>query len=92
MENVIGFGEVAIAIFMSFAVALTVQWIGLVALMRLMPARKAGLETAKVAGQGCRGKLGSCHSCRGSGKTRHEGFCSQKVNRRREKRADLVRY
>ena len=49
MENVIGFGEVAIAIFTSFAVALTVQWIGLVALMRLMPARKAGLATPKVA-------------------------------------------
>jgi hypothetical protein len=49
MENVIGFGEVAIAIFTSFAVALTVQWIGLVALMRLMPARKAELATAKVA-------------------------------------------
>jgi hypothetical protein len=49
MENVIGFGEVAIAIFTSFAVALTVQWIGLVALMRLMPARKPGLATANVA-------------------------------------------
>ncbi len=56
MENVIGFGEVAIAIFMSFAVALTVQWIGLVALMRLMPAREAGLEMAKVAGQGVQRK------------------------------------
>jgi hypothetical protein len=58
MENVIGFGEVAIAIFMSFAVALTVQWIGLVALMRLMPAREAGLATAKVAEHEAQRKVG----------------------------------
>jgi hypothetical protein len=58
MENVIGFGEVAIAIFTSFAVALTVQWIGLVALMRLMPARKAGLATAKVAEREAQRKVG----------------------------------
>jgi hypothetical protein len=58
MENVIGFGEVAIAIFTSFAVALTVQWIGLVALMRLMPARKAGLATAKVAEREPQRKVG----------------------------------
>ena len=58
MENVIGFGEVAIAIFTSFAVALTVQWIGLVALMRLMPARKAGLATAKVAEHEAQRKAG----------------------------------
>jgi hypothetical protein len=58
MENVIGFGEVAIAIFTSFAVALTVQWIGLVALMRLMPARKAGLATAKAAEREARSKVG----------------------------------
>ncbi len=58
MENVIGFGEVAIAIFTSFAVALTVQWIGLVVLMRLMPARKAGLATAKVAEREAQRKVG----------------------------------
>jgi hypothetical protein len=58
MENVIGFGEVAIAVFTSFAVALTVQWIGLVALMRLMPARKAGLATATVAEHEAQRKVG----------------------------------
>jgi hypothetical protein len=58
MENVIGFGEVAIAIFTSFAVALTLQWIGLVALMRLMPARKAELATAKVAEREAQRKVG----------------------------------
>ena len=58
MENVIGFGEVAIAIFTSFAVALTVQWIGLGALMRLMPARKAELATAKVAEREAQRKVG----------------------------------
>jgi len=50
MENVIGFGEVAIAIFTSFAVALTLEWIGLVGLMRLMPARGAEVVTAEAAG------------------------------------------
>jgi len=39
-------------------VALTVQWIGLVALMRLMPARKAGLATAKAAEREARSKVG----------------------------------
>jgi hypothetical protein len=48
MENVIGFGEVAIAIFASFAVALTLEWIGLVGLMRLMPARGAEVATAEA--------------------------------------------
>ncbi|HXO04293.1 MAG TPA: hypothetical protein VN884_01545 [Candidatus Sulfotelmatobacter sp.] len=49
MESVIGFGEVAIAIFTSFAVALTLEWIGLVGLMRLMPAREAEAETVDAA-------------------------------------------
>ena len=40
MGNMISFAEVLGAIFMSFAVALTLQWIGLVALMRLMPAKR----------------------------------------------------
>jgi hypothetical protein len=49
MENVIGFGEVVIAVFFSFAVALTLEWIGLVGLMRLMPARGAEAVTAEAA-------------------------------------------
>jgi hypothetical protein len=52
MENVIGFGEVMIAVFFSFAVALTLEWIGLVWLMRLMPARGAGAVTAEAGGHG----------------------------------------
>jgi hypothetical protein len=52
MENVIGFGEVMIAVFFSFAVALTLEWIGLVWLMRLMPAREAGVVTAEGEGYG----------------------------------------
>jgi hypothetical protein len=51
MEHVIGFGEVAVAIFASFAVALTLEWIGLVALMRMMPARGAQSPTAELAKQ-----------------------------------------
>ncbi len=51
MEHVIGFGEVAVAIFASFAVALTLEWIGLVALMRMMPARGTASVTPEVAGQ-----------------------------------------
>jgi uncharacterized membrane protein len=47
MMNMIGFGEVLGAIFLSFAVALTLQWVGLVALMRLMPAKKADLQRAE---------------------------------------------
>jgi hypothetical protein len=52
MESVIGFGEVMIAVFFSFAVALTLEWIGLVWLMRLMPAREAGAVTAEGEGYG----------------------------------------
>jgi hypothetical protein len=48
MENVIGFGEVVVAVFFSFAVALTLEWIGLVWLMRLMPARGAEAVTAEA--------------------------------------------
>jgi hypothetical protein len=50
MENVIGFGEVVVAVFFSFAVALTLEWIGLVWLMRLMPARQRESATAERAG------------------------------------------
>jgi hypothetical protein len=48
MSNMIGFGEVLGAIFISFAVALTLQWVGLVALMRLMPAKRADVERAEL--------------------------------------------
>jgi hypothetical protein len=48
MVNLIGFGEVLGAIFLSFAVALTLQWVGLVALMRLMPAKKADVQRAEL--------------------------------------------
>ena len=57
MESVIGFGEVAIAIFTSFAVALTLEWIGLVGLMRLMPAREAAVVTAEAAKEGSQRKV-----------------------------------
>jgi hypothetical protein len=57
MENLMGFAEVAGAIFMSFAVALTLQWIGLVVLMRLMPARAAGEASAEMEGRGSRRKM-----------------------------------
>lgn len=46
MGNLMGFAVVGGAIFMSFAVALTLQWIGLVLLMRLMPGREAEPATA----------------------------------------------
>jgi hypothetical protein len=39
MENGIGFVAVAGAIFVSYAVALGLEWLSLVVLMRLMPAR-----------------------------------------------------
>jgi len=41
MESGIGFVAVAVAIFVSFAVALGMEWLSLVLLMRLMPARTA---------------------------------------------------
>jgi hypothetical protein len=39
MESGIGFVAVAAAIFVSYAVALGLEWLSLVLLMRLMPAR-----------------------------------------------------
>jgi hypothetical protein len=54
MENLMGFAVVGGAIFMSFAVALTLQWIGLVVLMRLMPRRQVEPVTAEKAGNGPR--------------------------------------
>ncbi|MFZ3217645.1 MAG: hypothetical protein WA192_16420 [Candidatus Acidiferrales bacterium] len=41
MENSIGFVAIAGAIFVSFAVALGLEWLSLVLMMRLMPARPA---------------------------------------------------
>ena len=41
MENGIGLVAVAGAIFVSFAVALGMEWLSLVLLMKLMPARPA---------------------------------------------------
>jgi hypothetical protein len=47
MENGIGFVAVAGAIFISFAVALGLEWLSLVVLMRLMPARPAPQTVAQ---------------------------------------------
>ena len=56
MGNMISFAEILGAIFMSFAVALTLQWIGLVALMRLMPAKKADVQRAEMEASSARRK------------------------------------
>jgi hypothetical protein len=56
MVNMIGFGEVLGAIFLSFAVALTLQWVGLLALMRMMPAKKADLQRAELEASNARRK------------------------------------
>jgi hypothetical protein len=47
MENTIGFAAIAGAIFISFAVALALQWMSLVVLMKLMPARAAAQTLAE---------------------------------------------
>jgi hypothetical protein len=47
MESGIGFMAVAVAIFVSFAVALGMEWLSLVLLMRLMPARPAARTVAQ---------------------------------------------
>lgn len=57
MESVIGFGEVVVAVFFSFAVALTLEWIGLVWLMRLMPARETETVTVERAGRASQRKV-----------------------------------
>lgn len=49
MESGIGFVAVAAAIFVSFAVALGMEWLSLVLLMRLMPARPAPRQMAAVS-------------------------------------------
>ncbi len=47
MESGIGFVGVAGAIFVSFAVALGMEWLSLVLLMKLMPARPAPQTVAQ---------------------------------------------
>jgi hypothetical protein len=47
MESGIGFVAVAGAIFVSYAVALGMEWLSLVLLMRLMPARPAPQTVAQ---------------------------------------------
>jgi hypothetical protein len=47
MESGIGFVAVARAIFVSYAVALGLEWLSLVVLMRLMPARPAPQTVAQ---------------------------------------------
>jgi hypothetical protein len=47
MENGIGFVAVAGAIFVSFAVALGMEWLSLVLLMKLMPARPVVQKVAE---------------------------------------------
>jgi len=47
MESGIGFVAVAGAIFVSYAVALGLEWLSLVLLMRLMPARPASQTVAQ---------------------------------------------
>jgi hypothetical protein len=47
MENTIGFAGVAGAIFVSFAVALGLEWASLVLLMRMMPARSTPQSLAE---------------------------------------------
>ena len=58
MESGIGFVAVAGAIFVSFAVALGMEWLSLVLLMKLMPARPAVQTVAQRM-------AGSSQSCGG---------------------------
>ena len=48
MENMMSFTTVATAIFVSFAVALVLEWISLVALMHMMPARQGQQAVAQL--------------------------------------------
>jgi len=50
MESGIGFVAVAAAIFVSYAVALGLEWLSLVLLMRLMPARPVPQTVAQSRG------------------------------------------
>jgi hypothetical protein len=47
MESEIGFVAVAVAIFVSFAVALGMEWLSLVLLMKVMPARTSPQSVAQ---------------------------------------------
>ena len=47
MENTIGFAAVAGAIFLSFAVALGIEWLSLVLLMKAMPAHANSQSVAQ---------------------------------------------
>ncbi len=49
MESGIGFAAVAGAIFVSYAVALGMEWLSLVLLMRVMPARPAPQTVAAIS-------------------------------------------
>ena len=48
MENVVGCAVVASAIFMSFAVALGLEWLSLVVLMKFMPVSTSSLRPSSV--------------------------------------------
>jgi hypothetical protein len=47
MESGIGFVAVAVAIFVSFAVALGMEWLSLVLLMKVMPARPTAQQVSQ---------------------------------------------
>ncbi|MGD0425810.1 MAG: hypothetical protein ABSC10_03740 [Candidatus Acidiferrales bacterium] len=47
MESGIGFVAVAVAIFVSFAVALGMEWLSLVLLMKVMPSRSSPQAVAQ---------------------------------------------
>jgi len=49
MESTIGFAGVAGAIFVSFAVALGLEWASLVLLMKMMPARSPSQVVGRVS-------------------------------------------
>jgi hypothetical protein len=48
MENTIEFAAVAGAIFVSFAVALGIEWVSLVLLMKMMPAHATSRTVAQA--------------------------------------------
>ena len=55
MESGIGFVALAAAIFVSYAVALGMEWLSLVLLMRVMPARPAPQTVAQQCASQSRG-------------------------------------
>jgi hypothetical protein len=63
MENTIGFAGVAGAIFISFAVALGLEWASLVLLMKMMPARSTSQMVAQRVSPGSQ-------ACEHSGQSR----------------------